>query len=128
MSTNVLGQEAELTPFSERRARNEKGTIISGLQKENLQSLKSQGSSILPMNDNQPSILNNLIIENTAKKVLDNTKLGINQIHDEKVDSNARKPNFHFHGEDYFFAENSLCFLNEKNRVRLILVRIMTHR
>lgn len=75
----------------------------------------------------KPKLLNNLLIENTTKRVLDLDKQGINKIHEERKPAKERRPNFHFHGEHYFFATNSLFCLNEKNRFRLFLVKLMTH-
>jgi hypothetical protein len=127
METPRLRQETELVRPT-RIGRQESAISSKPVQLEKEESLNAQGSTVKSVTEAKPSILDNLIIENTAKKALDNTKAGINQIHEQKEPSEGPKPNFHFHGEDFLFAKKSLFCMDEKNKARLFLIKWMTHR
>lgn len=105
-----------------------KANVRTAIHQEREGSLNSQSSAIKSMENGKPSFLNNLIIENTAKKVHDQAKEDINKIHEDRNQDGKYKPNFHFHGEDFLFAKNALFCLNEQNKFRLNLVKWMTHR
>lgn len=126
MATTLPGQETELAQIV-RRPLKSKGSIVAASNIHKEESLRSQGSTIKALHDGKPSIFDNVIIENAAKKVLDNNKAGLSQIHDKRVHSTGPKPNFRSHGEDYLFAKKALFCLDEQNKLRLFLVSLMTH-
>lgn len=127
MATPKLGQEIELVqPLHIEKITKDK--IKNKIQQEGEESLKSQRSTIKSLDNGKPSFLNNPIIENTTKKVHDHAREDINKIHEDRNQDGKYRPNFHFHGEDYLFAKNSLFCLNEQNKFRLNLIKWMTHR
>lgn len=105
-----------------------KNSIIKSKLSLGLAKIEVESSAFDSQRTHKPKFVNNLLLEKTAKKAIDLGSARINKIHQEKKEISKRKANFHFHGEDYFFAENSLFCLNEKNRLRLFLVKLMTHR
>lgn len=102
-------------------------TFAEKLEKFDAQAEVSEHDN-LQKNKPQFSLLNNLIIENTTKKVLEAKNIRMNQIHHKKEAKNELTNNFFFHGEQFAFAKKSLYLFSESNAFRRKCVWLSTHR